>query len=87
MMAAQLSDQLTAHYAIHGKTGQVQLTHNWKSPRDGKEKTTQYTYDLDQMNRKNHDTWKKRPIIYVRMLVLPGGPPSEAPSATATPMQ
>ena len=83
MMAAPLSYQLTTQYDNHGKTGSVTLTHHWISQRDGKAKTTQYTFDLDQMNQRNHDSWKTRPIRYVSMLLLESGAPTGAPSGTA----
>ena len=48
----------------------VTLPHDWVQPKSGKAKTTLYTYDLDQMTQRNHDSNKKREIRMVSTQIL-----------------
>ena len=69
MMTDSLSSELSAHLEQHGDSGVVTLTHHWTNPW-GKPKETQYTFDLDQMTQRNHDSDRTRAIRLVSMQIL-----------------
>ena len=70
MMADNLTSELSAFLEQHGgAAGVVTMTHRWTNPW-GKSKETQYTFDLDQMTQRNHDSDRTRAIRLVSMQIL-----------------